>query len=94
MRCLIKFVIPNVKAHWEDVAYVVLEYDDVPVVKAIERNHQNDVKGCCQELFEDWLTTERGIKPKTWSTLLRQLREVEELTAAIDKIKDKLKELQ
>ena len=42
MRCLIKFVIPNVKkTHWEDVAYVmhytyvVLEYADVPVVRAI-----------------------------------------------------------
>ena len=94
MRCLIKFVIPNVKAHWEDVAYVVLEYDDVSVVKAIERNHQNDVKRCCQELFEDWLTTERGVKPKTWSTLLRQLREVEELTVTIETIKEKLKVLQ
>ena len=93
MGCLIKFVIPNVKAHWEDIAYAVLEYD-VPFVKAIRQKHQNDVKACCQELFEDWVTTEHGIKPKTWSKLLCQLRQIEELTFAIEKIKEKLKELQ
>lgn len=87
MGDLIKFVIPRIKAHWEDVAYVALGYD-IQRVEAIKQ--KNDVKGCCRELFKDWLTTEHGIKPKTWSTLLSQLREVEELTQATDKIKEEM----
>ena len=92
MGCLVKFVIPQAKAFWEDIAYGVLNYD-ISVVQAIKRNHQNDVKGCCQELFEDWLTTEHGIKPKTWSTLLNQLGEVEDLKCITEMIREKLCQL-
>ena len=90
MDCLVKFVIPKVKADWEDVAYI-LKYD-ISVVQAIKRNHQN-VKGCCRELFEDWLMTEHGIKPKTWSTLLSQLGEVDDLKCITEMIKEKLDQL-
>ena len=92
MAFLFKFVIPKAKAYWEDIAYAVLEYD-IPFVNAIKQKHQNDVKRCCQELFEDWLTTEHGIKPKTWSTLLSQFSEVEELTVVTEVIKEKLEQL-
>lgn len=92
MGCLITFVIPHVKAHWEDIAYAALDYD-IPFVKATRQKYKNDVKGCCQELFEDWLTKEHGIKPKTWSKLLSQLRKVEELTGVIEEIEEKLDSL-
>ena len=66
---------------------------DIAIVDAIGQKHQNDGKKCCQELFKDWLMTEHGIKPKTWSKLLSQLRKVEELTASIELIEEKLVEL-
>ena len=90
MGDIVMFVIPNVKASWKDIAYV-LKYD-IQVVKAIGHNHQNDVKECCQELFEDWLTTEHGVKPKTWSTLLTHLKKLEELAAGVETIEEKLKQ--
>ena len=90
MRDIVKFVIPNVKASWKDIAYI-LKYD-IQVVKAIGQNHQNDVKECCQELFEDWLTTEHGVKPKTWSTMLTHLKEVEELSSVVETIEGKFRQ--
>ena len=87
---IVIFVIPNVKASWKDIAYV-LKYNILDV-KAIGQNHQNDVKECCQELFEDWLTTDHGVKPKTWSTLLTHLKKLEELSAAIEVIEEQLKQ--
>ena len=88
MGDIVVFVIPKVKAFWKNIAYV-LRYD-IQVVKAIGQNHQN-VEECCQELFEDWLTTDYGVKPKTWSTLLTHLKKLEELAAAIEAIEEKLK---
>ena len=81
-------MIPNIKASWKYIAYA-LKYDIQPV-KAIGKNNQNDVKECCLELFEDWLTTDHGVKPKTWSTLLARLKTVEELSAAVEVIEEKL----
>ena len=89
MGCISEFVIPKIKAYWEDIAYTALKYD-IASVNVIRQNHQNDVKKCCRELFENWLTTENGVKPKTWSKLLSQLRKVEELTASIEVIEEKL----
>ena len=90
MGHLVKFVIPKVKAYWEDIAYVALNYE-ISDVEAIKQN-ESDVKKCCQALFKDWLTTEHGVKPKTWSTLLTHLKEVEELSAVVEAIEDKLRQ--
>lgn len=89
---LFEFVVPKVKAHWEDVAYTALRYD-IPTVEAIQKKHQNDVKKCCQEMFKIWLTTAHGVQPKTWSTFIAQLKKVEELISATELIENKLKDL-
>ena len=81
-------VIPRIKAEWEDVAYA-LRYK-ISTVKAIKTNNENPKK-CCQELFVDWLSTDHGVTPKTWSTLLEKLKEVEDLAAATNDI---MKDLQ
>ena len=78
-----KIVIPRIQAEWEQVAYA-LRYS-IPTVKAIKENHQNSKK-CCLELFVDWLSTDHGAGPKTWSTLIEKLKEVEDLTAATNDI--------
>ena len=78
-----KIVIPQIKAEWEDVAYA-LRYK-IPEVNGIKAKYSDNPKRCCQELFIDWLSTNNGIGPKTWSTLLDKLGEIKELTAAREK---------
>ena len=88
MHDLNKIVTPKVSSEREYMAYE-LRYE-VPKVRSIRSNHNGDPKKCCQELFEDWLTTGNGAKPKTWKTLLGKLVEVEELVSAAEKIKEEL----
>ena len=83
---------PQIQAHWENVAYISLRYN-IQTVEAIQKKHQNDVKKCCQELFKIWLTTAHGVKPKTWSTLITRLKKVEELMSATEVIENNLKDL-
>lgn len=82
---LYKFVVPKIIPHWEEVAYISLHYD-VPTVERIEATHKGDPKKRCQALLKDWLSTDNGVGPKTWETLLKQLKEVEELAASIEEI--------
>ena len=91
MRFLVMYVIPKVEARWEDIAYAVLDYD-IPTVDSIRQNHQSNVRGCCRALFENWLSTAHGIKPKTWSTLLTHLKKVEEFTVVTEMIEEELEQ--
>ena len=84
---LIKIVIPNVKAKWEYVAYS-MEYN-IATVMEIKKDCRDD-KECCETLFEDWLSTDHGAAPKTWSTLLQRIKDVDSLAAAVDDIKRQL----
>ena len=84
-----KIVTPNIKHEWRSVAYS-MEYE-VNDVKAMEKEAQ-DLAGCCEKLFEDWLSTNHYPKPQTWRKLLERIREVDNLQAAADKIEEKLKE--
>jgi len=84
-----KTVIPKILTHWHEVACNSLHYDS-STVEEIDKNCADDPKMCCYKLFKDWLDTENGVKPKTWETLLTQLKEVAELT---DKVEEIMKEL-
>jgi len=84
-------VVPRIKAEWEDVAYA-LRYE-IATVHAIKAKHNEDPKKCCQKLFIDWLSTDHGVGPKTWSTLLEKLKEVEELAASMQGIINELQKL-
>ena len=90
---LFEFVVPQIKAHWEEVAFTALRYD-IPTVEGIQTKHLTDVKKCCQEMFKIWLKTPHGIKPKTWSNLLTQLKKVEDVVAVTEVIEKGLKNLQ
>ena len=50
-----------------------------------ERCH-HDPEICCLELLEDWLSSDRGVSPKSWSRLIEALKEIKSLTAATEKI--------
>lgn len=84
MQDLLKIVIPRINAEWENVAYALCY--SIPNVKTISRKHKDDPEKCCKELLTDWLTTNNGARPKTWSTLFDKLNEVSELTAAREEI--------
>ena len=79
-----KIVIPRIAAYWEDVAYA-LGYD-IPIVEYIKHNHHDDLRECCKELLNNWLTTNNGVKPKSWSTLLQKVGEVINLARARQEI--------
>ena len=72
MHQLNTIVVPNVSADWEEVAYA-LEYN-IQIVRRIKNTHNKDLTKCCKELFEDWLITANGNKPKIWKTLVKALK--------------------
>ena len=86
MLKLKQIVIPEVKPHWDDLAYA-MEYK-IAEVKAINTNGR-DVGERCTKLFEDWLTTPHGCTPKTWGTLIARIRNVDDLFAAAERITKK-----
>ena len=83
-----KIIIPKIQAEWEDVAYA-LRYK-IPTVKAIMARCNDNPKRCCKELFIDWLSTDNGVGPKTWSTLLDKLKQIKDLESARDEIMEGL----
>ena len=54
-----------------------LEYP-IPKKREIIERQRGDPTKCCVELLEDWLSTDNGVKPKTWSKLLSLLKEIRE----------------
>ena len=85
---LIKIVIPEIKAKWKHIAYC-MQYG-IDDIKGIEKDSL-DLEERCQKLFENWLVSPKGIAPKTWHTLLKCIRDVNELANAAETIDTKLK---
>ena len=87
---VIKIVFPKIKSEWKYVAYSMryAPYD----VKTFE-NDALDSKGSCLKLFTDWLTTSRGITPKTWHKLIEHIKDVEELQNVAESIEEEVKKL-
>ena len=86
-----KIVIPKIQAEWEDVAYALVY--DIPTVNGIKEKYTANPRKCCKELFKDWLSTDHGARPKTWSTLLDKLHDIDELAAAYNEIMDEFRKL-
>ena len=85
-----KIVVPRIQAEWEDVAYA-LSYE-ISTVNGIKAGSE-DPKKNCKKLFIDWLSTDHGVAPKTWSTLIEKLKEIEELATATTEIVNELEKL-
>ena len=41
-----------------------------------------DLIECCKNLFNNWLRTDHGPKPKTYQTLLKHIKKIDKLAAA------------
>ena len=84
MRLLHEIVVPRIAADWSKVAdYLEYEVEYKRVIK--ERCH-HDPERCCVELLEDWLASDRGVSPKSWSTLIEALKGIKNITATTEKI--------
>lgn len=88
MKRLHQLVIPNVAAEWKTVADY-LEFQ-LPIIKTIEEQCRNDPVKCCTELFRQWVSSGYGVGPKTWSTVIKTLKEITQLSAVTKAIEQKL----
>ena len=88
MKWMHKIVIPNISFCWKKVADF-LEYP-IPKKREIEERQHGDPTKCCVELLEDWLSTDNGVKPKTWSKFLSLLKEIRELSGTSLSIQEQL----
>ena len=67
-----------------DVAYS-LQYD-ISDVNGFVSSGENG----CRNLFTDWLSTNNGVTPKTWRTLLDRIKDVADLQAVAEKIEEEI----
>ena len=84
---LINIVIPKVKAQWQNLAYA-MKYN-IGEVDAFHKEGR-DLEECCKKLFTNWITTGHGPTPKTYETLLKYIKKVNDLTAAREEIEKEL----
>ena len=88
MRLLHEIVIPRLAANWSMVADY-LEYE-VEYKQLIIENCRDNPQRCCVQLLEDWLSSNRGVSPKSWSKLIEILRGIKTLRATTEKIVEDL----
>ena len=84
MRLLHEIVVPRIKNDWSIVADY-LQYE-VEYKQVIKENNSDDPMKCCVELLEDWLSSKRGVSPKSWTRLIKALKGIRSLTATTEKI--------
>ena len=84
MRLLHEIVVPRIAAEW-DVVAIYLGYE-VEYKQLIRQRCHHDPERCCLELLKDWLSSNRGVTPKSWSKLIEVLRKIKDLTATTEKI--------
>jgi len=66
-----KIVIPQLTVHWEKVA-TALQFNRSEI-DTIAQNCNGDQKECCVEMLEDWINTDKGLKPSTWPVFLEAI---------------------
>ena len=91
MKHLNLYVIPKIAAHWKKVADS-LEFD-IHTIRIIEKKFQRDPLESCDEMMRDWLSTDVGLKPKVWSTLIAALKDVKQFTAIVEEIEENIKHI-
>ena len=90
MSTLQRIVTPKVCHMWSDIS-IQLEFS-YPTWKSISDKCHRDPGECCKEMFDLWLNTDDGLKPKTWRTLLKVLTDIK-LSETATNIEKELTEL-
>ena len=88
MALMHKHVIPNISADWEEVA-AFLEYN-IPTTRLIKKANRGLPRDCCTELLKDWISTDNGVKPKTWEKFVEVLSQMRSLAMVTRQIKQSL----
>ena len=83
-----KIVIPHIASYWTEVADY-LEYN-IGVIKTIKEKCNNNPVKCCDEVLRNWLSTNNGVGPKTWSTLICTLMDIKDLEEMAKKIENQI----
>ena len=89
MRLLYKLVIPKISAHW-DVVLANLQYE-LAFKQELDRKYRGNPRECCTALLEDWISSNRGVIPKTFTKLLEVLCSINEIAPFIREMIDGLK---
>ena len=82
-----EIVIPKIQAEWESLAYS-MRYT-AQKVNGFKKDSQDSAE-CCKSLLVNWLNTGHGPKPKTYQTLLKHIKKIDNLTAASEAVEEKL----
>ena len=87
MKMIRKLVIPKISSHWESVASSLeLDKNHIALVK---EKCRGDQKKCCVEMIENWISSDKGLSPKTWPVLLQALSQTSpELAVVASDIKE------
>ena len=88
---LLDVVVPRVAADWDKVADQ-LEFD-ISTIRIIQRKYRDDPEECCHQLLKEWVTTDKGVGPKNWATLLAALKKIRQLISVTEQIEDDLRRL-
>ena len=72
MKQLLASVVPRIAAEWNKVAHY-LEFT-IYSIKIIRQKCRDDPEECCCTLLEEWISTDHGVTPKNWNTLLSILK--------------------
>ena len=91
MKYIQKFVIDRVAPDWKKVADS-LEFD-IQTIRLIAKKCPSDFRECCEELFCDWLSSDRGLEPKNWETLITALKFIQKFTATAVDIENDIKSI-
>ena len=84
---LMKIVIPKIQAEWKTLAYC-MRY--TPQEVEMCEKESNSVTESCKKMFDIWLSTHHGPRPKTYQILLKHIKKVDELTVASEEIEREL----
>ena len=82
-----KFVIPKIKYNWEDLAYSLsFTISEVEMCQ----KESSSLEERCKNILNTWLGTNHGPRPKTYQTLLKYIKKVDELRSASEVIEREL----
>lgn len=81
MRFIHKLVVPKVSSCWESLAQrLQLE---VSHVRMVSESNGGDNKKCCVNMIEDWISSDKGVEPKTWPVLLQAISNTPEVSSSV-----------
>lgn len=70
--------------HWVNIGYLLDLDDHGFAVQRIKSSHHAKPGDCFNTIVKEWINGNKGIKPKTWSTFIKVL---EDMNLDVSKVK-------